>query len=773
MGKKIRHLEFYGYADQNVYMGIPNVDLSDIRQVNKTQDKEISEISASTKDKASTSALNALSGKVDTFIGKQDDINKWLARGINKNKERIENLEAKDTEIIDKVNEVDEKVDGYSGAIETLSARVESVDERLTEHLQEASTFEEDTNERLDALEDAMDGKLSKDEADEIYISKEDGYTKEQIDDLIDDLSDEFATQQWVLDRGYLTEIDGDEKYATRQRLNALEDRVTSAETNLYHQYNELNSDLSQFKTVTNTRLDTIYDRVGTLDTKVDREISELEEDLSELGEDVEANSNAIYQINNVALPNKADKADLNTLESRVNTLSNNLDNKVDKTTYETDKARLGVQLDALDNKKADKTYANAISGAVNDLRGALDQEIQDRIDGDNALGLRIDDTNTAIEVIREENLGRDQKISDLERDLANEINDRVEADNAIIGSPSDRDEDNTIYGAKKYADKVAQNALNEAKGYTDVKDSAVRDYVDETKADLERQITAKADKNYVNAVKAEIETTIDDKVNTEKLRAQTAENGLENAIRQETLRAVNKETIISSALTHTSNVVHALTDWDGDDRASYSDSGNGIVDVLHREFHEFEQTAGSIKEIKVEDGLFIITYYTKEGEKTTEIPIAEFVDLSDYYTKEETDAAIQDAIQELVLDNYYTKAETDEKFDAIVDNASSDYDTLGKTEGKIEELIEKLGYDNNDTLVRMNEHEVAFGEYNMSVNSPDPAEQTIFSIGNGTSESERSNAIEVRKNGDVYMWVEDEYVKVNDLLAMLTHETY
>ena len=60
-----------------------------------------------------------------------------------------------------------------------------------------------------------------------------------------------------------------------------------------------------------------------------------------------------------------------------------------------------------------------------------------------------------------------------------------------------------------------------------------------------------------------------------------------------------------------------------------------------------------------------------------------------------------------------------------------------------------------------------------MSVNSPDPAEQTIFSIGNGTSESDRKNAIEVRKNGDVYMWVEDEYVKVNDLLAMLTHETY
>lgn len=84
MGKRIRHLEFYGYADQNVYIGLPNADLSDIRETNKEQDKEISSISSATKGKADLVMVNELSGKVDTFIDKQDKINKWLAKGINK-----------------------------------------------------------------------------------------------------------------------------------------------------------------------------------------------------------------------------------------------------------------------------------------------------------------------------------------------------------------------------------------------------------------------------------------------------------------------------------------------------------------------------------------------------------------------------------------------------------------------------------------------------------------------------------------------------------------
>lgn len=46
---------------------------------------------------------------------------------------------------------------------------------------------------------------------------------------------------------------------------------------------------------------------------------------------------------------------------------------------------------------------------------------------------------------------------------------------------------------------------------------------------------------------------------------------------------------------------------------------------------------------------------------------------------------------------------------------------------------------------------EVAMGEYNHSYTSDDPAVQTLFSFGNGTSDTQRSNAFEIKKNGDVY----------------------
>ena len=46
---------------------------------------------------------------------------------------------------------------------------------------------------------------------------------------------------------------------------------------------------------------------------------------------------------------------------------------------------------------------------------------------------------------------------------------------------------------------------------------------------------------------------------------------------------------------------------------------------------------------------------------------------------------------------------------------------------------------------------EVAMGEYNQSTTSTDPAEQTAFSFGKGTSDTARVNAFEIKKNGDVY----------------------
>ena len=668
MGKRIRHLEFYGYADQNTYIGLPNADLSDIREVNKEQDKEINAISGATKEKADITTVNELSGKVETFIDKQDMINKWLAKGINKNRERIDGLERRDEEITNKINEIVDDFNPIYDELGRISRKTDELDTRLTEHIAESEDFENRINNKVDGIEDGLEGKLDKTEAYDTFAKKADVYTKREVDELIDNKTQDYATEQWVLNRGYITEVDADGKYASKARLNALEDRVGNIQTTLYNQYNELSSDLSQFKTLTNSRIDTLYGRMDTLESKHDRDIETLTNTTNAIQRQVNQNEEAIRQINEVSLPNKVDKSEFNDLKSRVNDVENDLRDKVDKTEYERDKARFGTQLDSLDNRKADKTELRAVSGAVDDLADALEQEKQNRIAGDNALGQRIDDTNGRIDDIREENLERDQRLNNLERDLAKEINDRVEADNAIIGSASDREEDNTIYGAKKYADKVATNTLNEANAYTDVKDSAVRDYIDETKADLERQITAKADKSYVNAVKAEIEATIDDRINDETTRAQGVEASIETTLRQETLRAVGKENTISTALTHTSNIVKALTDWDGDDRIDYTDVGNGIIDVMHREIHDMKIAIANVS----------------EGNKTS------------------------------------------------------------------------------------NDVEAAFGTYNVTHTGFADSEKTVFSVGIGTSDVDRKNAIEIRKNGDIYMWVNGQYVCINNLLAQL-----
>lgn len=50
------------------------------------------------------------------------------------------------------------------------------------------------------------------------------------------------------------------------------------------------------------------------------------------------------------------------------------------------------------------------------------------------------------------------------------------------------------------------------------------------------------------------------------------------------------------------------------------------------------------------------------------------------------------------------------------------------------------------------NNGEVAMGSFNKSTTSTDASEQTSFSFGIGTSDTNRANAFEIKKNGDVYL---------------------
>lgn len=433
--------------------------------------------------------------------------------------------------------------------------------------------------------------------------------------------------------------------------------------------------------------------------------------------------------------------------------------------------AKEGELQDAIDAEEARaKAEEMALSGSVQDIAQALRDEKEAREDGDESLEFRINDLPNQWEA------ADDQKENEIKAFVSGYYATKAYV-NEKVYDDCEAAKNAAIADSKMYTDEKATETLISAQTYTDSQINLVRDGIT------------------LNATKI---------------------NAISN------LRGVT-----------------------GDDTSNYDDSGNGILDVLHREFHEYvdeHQGEGAIKEIIYEDGKLILVYDTPEGEKRTEIPVSDLVDLTDYYKKEEideellnyytkeqtsgsteleeefnkkvnatwldeklgsaftgensavtvTDVIIDDekviaaALNDLDgrkmdlsaytptdLTDYYKKEEIDNKIDDLVDGADSDYNTLGKTEGKIVDLSEKLGYDDNKTLVTNNDREVAFGKYNLSNTGDDSSEKTIFSIGNGTDENNRSNALEVRENGDVYLWVEGEYMNINILLGMLSHETY
>ena len=67
------------------------------------------------------------------------------------------------------------------------------------------------------------------------------------------------------------------------------------------------------------------------------------------------------------------------------------------------------------------------------------------------------------------------------------------------------------------------------------------------------------------------------------------------------------------------------------------------------------------------------------------------------------------------------------------------------------------------------NNYEAAFGNYNNSVSASTTfgdSGNTLFSVGNGTSNSARHNAFEIRQNGDIYLTKDGQDVKLQDQLG-------
>ena len=64
------------------------------------------------------------------------------------------------------------------------------------------------------------------------------------------------------------------------------------------------------------------------------------------------------------------------------------------------------------------------------------------------------------------------------------------------------------------------------------------------------------------------------------------------------------------------------------------------------------------------------------------------------------------------------------------------------------------------------NTAEVAIGKANVSHTGSTDADKTLFSVGNGTNNNTRHNAFEIRQNGDIYLSLNGQDVKLQDQLG-------
>ena len=786
--KIIRHLEFYGYPDQNAFATAGNVsiDLSDIREKNREQDEELDTLGDEKVDK---SDFNQLSGVVDTFVGLQTQFNDVILDKVNNNTSAI-------TAIHDWIEEFSDDISGYT-----------SVDERL-------DAVESGITQLSGAVEDI------KDELDQ-KLDKDDSYTKDEIDEILSSYTgwDCESIAECVSGSGFITKDDADDMYVTNDELSAITDDLSNL-ASLSDRIDTVSGNLETFSATTNARMGNLETRYQTFETNVTRKVNTISATVESFEDDIIDIKGDIRDLND-DMGRKASKVELEEIDRRVTNNETEISKKLDKTEFDDYKLIISDKLTDIEDKKADRSEISAITGDISGVTQLINAEREARESSDAALSGMIDSIGDDIDGLREVDAGLRDRIGVLESGLTKEIADRQQGDIDLIGTPDDASDDDTIWGAKKYAITQRNLAVSSANTYTNNQIDTLRTEVDGLEDHFDQELSKKANTDYVNELVGEVGQGIQDQIDTavtgERQRAQGVENNLQSQIAV----VSNNVSQTMSGVTNLANRVNAITTWDGVDPAEYTNEGNGVLDVLHREFHEFEKTHGLIKEIKVEDGNLVIVYFTEDGEAESVIPIGEIVDLSDYYTKEETEALIEEAISGITLDDYYTKEEVntmlgsgftesfeDPEFKSVEEVISDqslvvaaalndlndrkldasaytpvdidDFYTkeevdekVNENKGAIQKLFDKLGYTNNETLVTNGEHEVAFGKYNVSNDGTEPSEKTVFSVGVGTSDDDRKNAIELRENGDLYLWVEGDFMCVNELLGQLAHETY
>ena len=582
----IRHLEFYGFPDQNGYSSeINGVDLSDIREKNKEQDKEIQELEG---EKAEKKDLLELSGTVENFIERQSEINQEFADAISGMSADIDELKKVDDEFAEQLSAITDGVDDAMEAIEILGERVDDLEDGLS------------------GLSGAVDSMMETIEDE--FAKKDDVYTKEEIDARIPS-GETFATEEWVESQGYLTFDSGDTRYALIEDLEALSGVVESATTGIEDEIDDIIETIATVSADTEEKFEEIEDKIDSFSGEVTSAITEIKDDIDEINDKVDENTEDIDELKDEvsAITDAIDviedavrenTEDIELLQQQVSANTDDisniyeiLDTKANVSDLEALHDEMICKVEELDEKKADKTDLNAVSGAVDDLSEKLDREIDRSTSVDEELSGKVETLGEQVEEAVELVGTFDGRITDVETGLAQEILDRQQADLDLIGNSGDSRDADTIWGAKNFAQEMKRQAISEAEIYTDDAVAAFSTELATMRDEIEQELTAYATTGYVeqriSETKTELEGDYNQKIEAETERATTRENDIieeVTTIHDEVISAVTE-------IAHNATRINAITEWDGSDPEQYVDTGNGILDKLHRELHDLIDT--------------------------------------------------------------------------------------------------------------------------------------------------------------------------------------
>lgn len=103
---------------------------------------------------------------------------------------------------------------------------------------------------------------------------------------------------------------------------------------------------------------------------------------------------------------------------------------------------------------------------------------------------------------------------------------------------------------------------------------------------------------------------------------------------------------------------------------------------------------------------------------------------------------------------------------ESMVIKGTGENSTILKNSGSIAKGKNSLALGTG--LIASNDYEISLGKYN------DSTSDTAFSFGIGSSESDRKNAIEIKNDGNIYLWSEGKYVCLNEIIGRVdVGETY